>query len=92
MTQQEIDQERKTKEKSGIKTIEVTSPSGTLFKVFADGTAYALGGTGGRYVKFHSSDIWNYDAPGASIQYSHAHQKWTKENELFNNAWKRIQQ
>jgi hypothetical protein len=91
MTQAEMDTERTAKERAGTRHTDVTSPGGTTIRVFTDGTAYALAGFGGRYVKFPGTGVWDFDAPDAALQYSHADAKWASENETYTAAWNSLQ-
>jgi hypothetical protein len=88
MTQREIDSERKTKELVGILSLDVSTLSRIEIRVFKDGTAYALNGFGGRYEKFSETNIWDYDAAGGVLQYSHADQQYSEINELLTSVWK----
>lgn len=57
MTQKQMDLEREEKERAGMKHADVKSPDAVEIRVFADGTGYALGGFGGRYVKFAATGV-----------------------------------
>ncbi len=70
-----MDDERLRKEETGAKYVDVLSPGGVTVRAFEDGTAFALGGFGGKYVKFGSTGVWDYDAAGEPLQHSHADER-----------------
>jgi hypothetical protein len=70
VTQEEFDRERKQKEAGGVEFVDVKSPGGTPVRVFADGTAYAMDGLGGRWERFGYGATWDFDAPGGTTTYA----------------------
>lgn len=90
MTQAEMDSERTEKEKSGMRYVDTSLPSGVVVRVFFDATAYDLGGFGGRYVKFDETGVWDYDSPGGNLQNSHADKQYAVKNEILTKVWKSI--
>ena len=92
MTQQGIEQERKSKESQKIKFQDVILPrSKTSVRVFADGHAYIIGESGGKYVKLKDETIWDLHPANADIPISQANQKFDSQNQLFEDAWQFLQ-
>lgn len=59
-------------------------------RVFSDGTAYALDGLGGRYIKYVGTGVWDYNSPDGT-PYSRADEQYASVNKLISDAWRGLQ-